>query len=86
MLQVRVGKWGKNLAIRVPFKIAKAAGLNEGDYVEIKTRDRDIVIHSSTTQVQAIAAAAAEEIIAESEHYTLGSISIRELLEDGRRE
>lgn len=85
MPQVMVGKWGKNLAIRVPFKIAKAAGLNGGERVEIETHDGDIVIHRPTVQAQAMAQAAAEEIIAESREHTLRSFSIHELLEEGRR-
>lgn len=44
MAQVTVGKWGKNLAVRLPGQIAKAAGLADGEHVEIQTRDGDIVI------------------------------------------
>jgi antitoxin MazE len=43
-MQVTIGKWGKNLAIRLPGEIVKAAGLNDGERVEIETRDGDIVI------------------------------------------
>jgi antitoxin MazE len=43
-MQVTIGKWGKNLAIRLPGEIVKAAGLNDGERVEIVTRDGDIVI------------------------------------------
>ncbi|MDE1148201.1 MAG: hypothetical protein PW843_16505 [Azospirillaceae bacterium] len=38
------------------------------------------------TQVRQDAKAAAAEIIADSHHQSLGNISIRELLEEGRRE
>jgi antitoxin MazE len=41
---VIVGKWGKNLAIRFPAQIAKAAGLSDGERVELETRDGEIVI------------------------------------------
>jgi antitoxin MazE len=44
MSQVIVGKWGKNLAIRLPSEIVKAAGLSDGEHVDIETHDRDIVI------------------------------------------
>ena len=44
MSQVIVGKWGKNLAIRLPGEIVKAAGLSNGEPVEIATHDGDIVI------------------------------------------
>ncbi len=84
-MSVMIGKWGKNLAIRVPFKIAQAAELSEGERVEIEMHDGNIVIHRPTAQAQATAQTAAEEIIAESRHYTLESVSIHELLEEGRR-
>jgi len=42
--QVTVGKWGKNLAVRFPGEIVKAAGLSEGERVEIETRNGDIVL------------------------------------------
>ena len=44
MSEVTVGKWGKNLAIRFPGRIAKAARLSDGERVEIDTLDGDIVI------------------------------------------
>jgi antitoxin MazE len=47
-MQVTIGKWGKNLAIRLPGEIVKAAGLNDGERVEIETRDGDIVIRRTT--------------------------------------
>jgi antitoxin MazE len=44
MAQVTIGKWGKNLAIRFPGEIAKAAGLSDGERVEIETNDGNIFI------------------------------------------
>ena len=44
MAQATVGRWGKNLAIRMPLEMAKAAGLSEGERVEVATHDGDIVI------------------------------------------
>ena len=44
MSQVTVGRWGKSLAIRLPGEIAKAAGISDGERVEIEARDADIVI------------------------------------------
>ena len=85
MAYVTVGKWGKNLAIRFPFNIAKAAGLSDGERVEIETRDRDIVIRRPDTGAAADALAAAEEIIEESGSHSLGGVTIRELLDEGRR-
>jgi len=82
-----VGKWGKNLAIRVPMEIARAAGLTDGEKVEVETQDGDIVVRRREARVRARQAAevAAEEIIAESRRHSLGGVSIRTLLEDGRR-
>jgi antitoxin MazE len=85
MVTVTVGKWGKNLAVRIPFAIARAAELSEGEQVEIELRDDDIVIHRPTARAWAEAEAAAEEIIAESCNHSLGTFAIRELLEEGRR-
>ena len=82
-----VGKWGKNLAIRVPMDIARASGLADGETVEIEMQDGDLVVRRRAAHVQARqeAEAAAAEIIADSRHHSLGDISIRELLEEGRR-
>ncbi len=51
MTEVTVGRWGKNLAIRFPGAIVrfpgaivKAAGLSDGERVEIETHDGEIVI------------------------------------------
>jgi antitoxin MazE len=85
MARVTVGKWGKNLAVRIPFEIARAAELSEGEQVDIEVRDDDIVIHRPTARARAEAEAAAEEIIAESCSYSLGTFTIRELLDEGRR-
>jgi antitoxin MazE len=42
--QVTVGKWGKNLAIRLPGEIVRAAGLSNGERLDIETHDGEIVI------------------------------------------
>ncbi len=44
MREVTVVKWGKNVAIRLPDEIAKAAGLSDGERVEIDTHGGEIVI------------------------------------------
>ena len=44
MPQVIVGKWGKNLAIRFPSEIAKAAKLSDGLRLDIEAQDGNIVI------------------------------------------
>ena len=45
MAQVTVGRWGKNLAIRFPTEIVKAARLTDGERVELEATDGTIVIH-----------------------------------------
>jgi antitoxin MazE len=42
--QVTVGKWGKNLAVRLPGEIVKAAWLNNGERLDIEARDGGIVM------------------------------------------
>lgn len=84
MTHVIVGKWGKNLAIRVPFDVARASGLSDGQEVEIETQDGDILIRQSAAHAQNRQDAAAE-IIAESKKHSLGGLSIRDLLDEGRR-
>ena len=44
MSQAVVGRWGKSLAVRIPSEVADAAGIAEGERVEIETHDAEIVI------------------------------------------
>jgi len=44
MSRATVGRWGKSLAVRIPGEIADAAGLIEGERVQIETQDAAIVI------------------------------------------
>jgi antitoxin MazE len=44
MSRAVVGRWGKSLAVRIPGEIADAAGIAEGERVEIETHDAEIVI------------------------------------------
>lgn len=85
MSQATIGKWGKNLAIRLPVEIARAAGLIDGERVQIETQDGDILIRRPLAHARADAQAAAEEIIGDSGNYSLGDVTIRELLDEGRR-
>ena len=80
-----VGKWGKNLAVRLPLDIAQAAGLRSGEKVEIEAHGSDIVIRRIDADALADAQAAAEEILADSENYTLDGVTICELIDEGRR-
>ena len=89
MSRVTVGKWGKSLAIRVPLDVARATGLGDGEAVEIEAVDGDIHIRrdvgKAEAEVRRKALAAVEEIIAASKGVTLGGISIRKLIDEGRR-
>jgi antitoxin MazE len=44
MTDITIGRWGKNLAVRFPGDIARAAGLTEGERVEIEARGGEIVL------------------------------------------
>jgi antitoxin MazE len=44
MAHVTVGRWGKNLAVRLPGNIARAVGLAEGQRVEIESRDGEVIL------------------------------------------
>ncbi len=44
MSQAIVGRWGKSLAVRIPGEVASAAGIGEGERVEVAARDGDVVI------------------------------------------
>ncbi len=85
MARVTVGKWGKNLAIRVPYDIATATGLSDGEQVEIVASDGDLLIRRPVAHARADAQKAAEELIRDSRAYSLGVVSVRELLDEGRR-
>ncbi len=67
--------------------VARAAGLMDGEKVEIETQDSDIVMRRRSAHAQARqdAAEAAEEIVAESHAQSLRGISISELRDEGRR-
>jgi antitoxin component of MazEF toxin-antitoxin module len=87
MSQVIVGKWGKSLAVRVPIDVAAAAGLTDGEAVEIEAIDGTIVIRRDEAKAEARrkAEAAMAEILELSKGMTLGGLSIRELIDEGRR-
>lgn len=44
MAEVIVGKWGRNLAVRIPGEIAARCGLRDGERVEIETQDGNLVL------------------------------------------
>ncbi|MGH6787744.1 MAG: AbrB/MazE/SpoVT family DNA-binding domain-containing protein [Novosphingobium sp.] len=87
MSKVTVGKWGKSLAIRVPLDVARAVGLCEGDSVEVESVDGAIHVRPDpdleARRRDALAAVA--EIRAAAKGHTLGGITIRELIDEGRK-
>ena len=44
MAEVVIGRWGKNLAIRLPAHVAKKAGLGDGERVEILSTDKEVIV------------------------------------------
>jgi len=44
MSQAIVGRWGKSLAVRIPGEVAGAAGISEGERVEVEAHDGNVVI------------------------------------------
>ena len=85
MTHVTIGKWGKNLAVRLPLAVVKAAGLRTGERVDIEAHGNDIVIRRADASAIADAQAAADEIMAESELHPLDTVRILEMLNEDRR-
>ncbi len=89
MTRITVGTWGKDMASGVLQDAGRAAGLVEGERVEIEVKDGDIVIrkrHATLSpEAKARALAALERIIENSKGVTLGDVTIRELIDEGRR-
>ena len=50
MSHVTIGKWGNNLAVRLPGEIVKRIGLNDGEQVEIEAHDSEILIRRALPQ------------------------------------
>ena len=42
--RVIVGKWGKNLAVRLPSEIVRAVGVNSGERLDIEAHNGEIII------------------------------------------
>ena len=51
MGQVTVGKWGNNLAVRLPNDVVQAISLHDGERVDVSTVDGEIVIRRVEPQV-----------------------------------
>jgi antitoxin component of MazEF toxin-antitoxin module len=88
MTRITVGTWGKDIASGVLQDVAREAGFVDGQQVEIEVKDGDIVIHrpaAVSPEAKARALAALERIIENSKGVTLGDVTIRELIDEGRR-
>ena len=46
-----IARWGNSLAVRIPAYVADAAGLHEGDAVQIDVRDHAIVVQRTTPRL-----------------------------------
>jgi antitoxin component of MazEF toxin-antitoxin module len=44
MAQATIGRWGRNLAVRFPADVAKAAGFGDGERVELLPQKGGIII------------------------------------------
>jgi antitoxin component of MazEF toxin-antitoxin module len=51
MVRVTVGKWGNNLAVRLPGEIVEAAQLHDGERVEVEAQDGAVVIRRAEPRV-----------------------------------
>lgn len=89
MTQAIVGKWGKSLAIRVPLDVARAMGLREGEPVEIEESDGELHVRRKAGKIdhetQRRALAAIEELRRDAHKFDLDGITIRELIDEGRK-
>lgn len=87
MNKVTGGVWGESMALGVLQDAGRAAGLIDGERVEIEAKDGDILIRRVRIPLKGSpeALAAAERLIKNSRGVTLGDVTIRELIEEGRR-
>ena len=53
MSRAVIGRWGKSLAVRIPGEVATAAGVRDGERVEIEVREDDIVIRRAVPRFTA---------------------------------
>jgi len=51
MVQVTVGRWGNNLAVRLPGEIVDAIKLRDGERVEIGAQDGEVVIRRARPRI-----------------------------------
>jgi antitoxin component of MazEF toxin-antitoxin module len=85
MAKVTIGKWGKNAALRLPVEIMKATGLKIGEEVEVGVAGLKVIVTRPHDVRRAEAEAAAERIIKRSKGHSLRGLSIRDLINEGRK-
>lgn len=87
MTKATIGTWGKSLAVRVPADVARLAGISEGEAVDVEAVNGDIVIRrdEAKDERRRRAERAAAAIRAARKGRTLGGLSIRELIDEGRK-
>lgn len=86
MTKSTIGQWGKSLAVRLPADVVRKAGLSKGATVDCAVENGNIVILPARSDAEIRdAMAAAEEILRASKGVRLNGLSIRELIDDGRR-
>jgi antitoxin component of MazEF toxin-antitoxin module len=84
-MQIKIGRWGSSLAVRIPADVAEAAGLFEGELLEVEARGGDLLMHRADDARRADAIEAATDLLRLAKGRTLGGVGIRDLIDDGRR-
>ena len=51
MVRVTVGRWGNNLAVRLPGEIVEAARLHDGERVDVEELDGAVVIRRAEPRI-----------------------------------
>ncbi|MGJ3264044.1 MAG: AbrB/MazE/SpoVT family DNA-binding domain-containing protein [Salinarimonas sp.] len=86
MTKSTIGQWGKSLAVRLPADVVRDAGLSKGATVSCAVEGGRVVIRPVRSDAEIEdAARAAEEILRASRGVRLDGITIRELIDEGRR-
>ncbi|WP_372422172.1 AbrB/MazE/SpoVT family DNA-binding domain-containing protein [Salinarimonas chemoclinalis] len=81
-----IGQWGKSLAVRLPADVVRAAGLTKGAEVECAVENGTVVIRPARSEAEMRdAMEAAQEIVRASRGLRLNGLTIRQLVDEGRR-
>lgn len=86
MTKSTIGQWGKSLAVRLPADVVRDAGLSKGATVECAVENGTVVIQPTRSEATIRKAReAGARILARSRGVRLDGLSIREMLDEGRR-